>query len=163
MNRFSSRTNRAKDTPRRAERSSAHGQPGRSLSEPPRPWLPRWAVAVLLTAVTAAVTFVVFEYVILSKVPRAMLGKWVVTQGAMEGATLEFFRDGTMTATVTKDGKSVAYTARVRADEKTVWSTTKHPMTGKEETAEQAIVTLTDNEFVLEDKKGAVLKMERRR
>jgi uncharacterized protein (TIGR03066 family) len=90
-----------------------------------------------------------------------MLGKWVVTQGEMVGATLEFYRDGTMIGRLTKDGKEGVIKARVRADGTTLWSTTTNPMTRREETATQAIVSLTDSELVLEDDKGGVIRMER--
>jgi uncharacterized protein (TIGR03066 family) len=109
----------------------------------------------------AVATFAVFEYVILSKVPRALLGKWVVAEGELEGARLEFFRDGTMTLKFSKGGKEWDTTAKVRTEDKTLWSTTTNPMTGKEETAAQTIVSLTDTQCVLEDEKGTVLKLER--
>jgi hypothetical protein len=134
-----------------------------------RGWLPPWVVALLCVLVAGGVTFALFEYVILSKVPRAMLGKWVVIEVSgnkednkgMEGATLEFFRDGTMIGKVNMSGKEGIIKARVRANEKTLWSTTTNPMTGKEDTDVQSIVTLTDTEFVTEDNKGTVIKMQR--
>jgi uncharacterized protein (TIGR03066 family) len=134
-------------------------------------WLPRWAVALLCVLVAGGATFALFEYVILSKVPRALLGKWVVTEVSgdskegndrgMEGATLEFFRDGTMIGTVNMNGKQGIIKARVRGNEKTLWSTTTNPMTGKDDTDVQTIVTLTDSELVVENNKGTVIKMQR--
>jgi uncharacterized protein (TIGR03066 family) len=127
----------------------------------PRHWLPRWAVAVVCVALSAAATFAVCEYLLLSKVPRALLGKWVVAEGELEGATLEFFRDGTMRLRFSKEGKQLDDTVKIRTEDKTLWSTTRNPMTGKVETASQTIVSLTDSQCVLEDEKGTVLRLDR--
>jgi uncharacterized protein (TIGR03066 family) len=151
----------------RADRSRAVAPDGRreeaaaKASAPRGGWLPKWAVAVLCVAHSAAATFAVFEYVILSKVPRAMLGKWVVTEGEMEGATVQFFRDGTMICEMNRNGKPWALKAQVRAEGDTLWSTATNSMTGKADTDMQTIVSLTDTQLVLEDKTGTLLKMER--
>jgi uncharacterized protein (TIGR03066 family) len=145
----------------RPDAAVANGIPGAMTTVGPRRWLPPWAVALLCVAISGGVTFAVFEYLILSKVPRPMLGKWVVTQGDMVGATLEFYRDGTMIGRLNREGKEGVIKARVRADDTTLWSTTTNPMTHREETATQAIISLTDSELVLEDDKGGVIKMER--
>jgi uncharacterized protein (TIGR03066 family) len=138
-----------------------NGDPGPVTAAARRRWLPHWAVALLCVAVSGAATFALLEYVILSKVPRALLGKWVVAEGELEGARLEFFRDGTMTLKLSKGGKEWDTTAKVRTEDNTLWSTTTNPVTGQVETAAQTIVALTDTRCVLEDGKGAVLKLER--
>jgi uncharacterized protein (TIGR03066 family) len=161
MTQFSRKALKIKHKHRPGDGADANGRPGPMTTAAPRRLLPPWAVALLCVAVTAAASFALFEYLILSKVPRPMLGKWVVTQGDMVGATLEFYRDGTMIGRLTKDGKEGVIKARVRADDATLWSTTTNPMTHREETATQAIVSLTEDELILEDDKGGVIKMER--
>jgi hypothetical protein len=160
MTRFARKAVKITDKHQPGGGAGPSGAPGPVPSAAPR-WLPRWAVALLCVAVSAAATFALFEYVILSKIPRAMLGKWVVVEGPMEGATLEFFRDGTMIGRVDTPENKGVIEARVRSDGNTLWSTTKHPMTGQEETAEQTIVSLTETEIVLEDRKGARIKLQR--
>jgi uncharacterized protein (TIGR03066 family) len=148
-------------TRKRPARVTPDGNPGASELTPPRPWLPHWVVPLLCVTVAAVATFALFEYLILSKVPRAMLGKWVVVEGEMEGATLEFFRDGRMLAKVNMQGKEGVIKAQVEVDGQTMRSTTVNPFTKMEETDTQTIVTLTDTQFVIEDRKGTVMKMER--
>jgi len=157
MSRFSFDSKKTAERLRRGE-----ARPGASVaSKSARPWFPHWATALLCMAVATTATFVLFDHFILSKVPRVMLGKWVVTEGEMEGATIEFFRNGTMLAKMDVNGKEGIINAKVRADENTVWSTTTNPMSGREQTDAQTIISLTDTQFVLEDKKGTVMKMER--
>jgi uncharacterized protein (TIGR03066 family) len=163
MSRFSFSSKKTAERLRRGEaRAAADAGDSRSTqSTAPRSRLLHWTAALLCMAIAATATFLVFENFVLSKVPRAMLGKWVVTEGEMEGATLEFFRDGTMLAKVDVNGKEGVINAKVRADDNTVWSTTTSLMTGREVTDTQTIISLTDTEFVLEDKKGTLIKMER--
>jgi uncharacterized protein (TIGR03066 family) len=161
MTQFSRKAIKIKNKHRPGDAAGPNGAAGPAKSAAPRRWLPGWAVALLYVSLAGLATFVVFEYFILSKVPRDLLGKWVVAEGELEGATLEFFRDGTMTLKLSKEGKQFATTASVRTEDKTLYSTTTNPMTGKKETASQTIVSLTDTRCVLEDEKGTVLNLER--
>jgi hypothetical protein len=165
MSRFSFSSKKTAERLRRGQAGAgADGTDSRSTpSTAARTRLLHWTAALLCMTIAATATFLVFENFVLSKVPRAMLGKWVVTEGEMEGATLEFFRNGTMLAKVDVNGNERFINAKVRADENTVWSTTTNPMTGQEDTAAQTIISLTATEFVLEDKKGTLMKMERAR
>src|SRR5947209_7683012 len=101
MTQFSRKAMKLMNKHRPGDGAGPNGSPGPVKAVAPRRWLPGWAVALLCVAVSAGATFAVFEYVLLSKVPRPMLGKWVVTQGDIVGATLEFFRDGTMVGRMT--------------------------------------------------------------
>ncbi len=131
---------------------------------PPAPrWLTGWVLPLLCVAAAAVATFFLFNNVLLTRLPRAMLGKWVVTEGEMKGAVLEFFRDGTMFAAVDMKGKAGLIKARVAVDGDTLQSTTVNPLTRREETDIQTIVTLTDTHFAIEDRKGNVIRMERLR
>jgi hypothetical protein len=155
MKRFSHKAHRASAKP---EAGEALTPPGTPPAQAPRRWLPGWAVPVLCVAVGAAVTIAVFEFWILSRLPTALLGKWVVVEGEMEGATLEFFRDGT--GKLTNRGNVGTVKAKVSEDGKTLWTTVADPVTGKEVTHTQTIVSLTETELELEDR-GTVLKLER--
>jgi len=127
-----------------------------------RSWL-RWAVPLLCLLISAGGTFALFEFVILSRLPRAMLGKWLVIEGEMEGATAEFSRKGTTIWKVNMKGKEAIIKGRVEVDEKTMRITTTNPMTNEPVTDTQTILTLTENQLVIEDQKGTVIKMERLR
>lgn len=125
--------------------------------------LPRWLVPVVCMLLAAAGTYALFHFVILSRVPHAMLGKWLVVGGEMDGATLEFHRDGSMIGIVNMKGKEGKIKAQVEADGDTLRITSLNPFTKQPETDTQAVRMLTADQFVLEDRKGTVLKMERLR
>jgi len=124
-------------------------------------WLAGWPAALALVVLAGAGTYALFHFVILSRVPHAMLGKWVVVGGEMHGAVLEFSRDGTMTAKVNMDGKEGTIKAKVEVDGETMRVTSTNPLTQRPETDTQTIHVLTADEFVIEDRKGTVLRMER--
>ncbi len=132
--------------------------PGRTES---RLW--RAALALLCVAVAAGATFAVLHFFVLSRLPPAMLGKWLVVGGEMDGATLDFQRDGKMIGKVNMKGKEGTITARVEVDGKTLRITSINPSTNQPETDTQTIHTLTAERFVIEDRKKTVLSMERLR
>jgi uncharacterized protein (TIGR03066 family) len=121
----------------------------------------RWVVQVLCLIVAAAGTWAATEFFILSKLPRELLGKWVVTHGEQEGATFDFYRNGTMEGRINVRGNEGIVRASVRVEDKTLFSTTTNPNTGQSLTRSQTIVTLTDRNLVLQDDRGQLLKMER--
>ena len=61
---------------------------------------PNWALLAVVGVFTALITFVLCEYVLLSKVPVDMLGPWVVVKSDPDinsvGDTMEFHRDGSV-------------------------------------------------------------------
>jgi hypothetical protein len=59
--------------------------------------------------------------------------------------------------------KPLEYAIEGTADvtDKTIRTTSTNPFTGKEETGTQTIVTLTESEFVTEDKNGTRITMHR--
>lgn len=58
------------------------------------------ATAAISLIVGAAIAFAAFEFQFPARVPAAMRGKWMVVDGeGMKGATLEFFRNGTIVLT----------------------------------------------------------------
>jgi hypothetical protein len=90
-----------------------------------------------------------------------MLGKWLVVGGDMDGATLEFKRDGAMLGTVNMKGKEGKIKAAVEVDGETLRITSVNPYTKQPETDVQTIRTLSNDQFIIEDRKGVILKMQR--
>jgi uncharacterized protein (TIGR03066 family) len=115
--------------------------------------------ACLLAA--AGGTWAVLEFVIWNTLPPALVGKWVVEQGEQEGATFDFYRNGGMVGRVNVKGREGVIHARVRVEGDTLFSTTRNPYSGQDETRKQTIKTLTAVSLVLEDEQGHVLRMSR--
>ena len=138
---------------------SAQPQTRRAASAKRR-WL-HWTFALLLVAAAAAGTFAVLHFAVLSRVPHAMLGKWHVVGGEMDGAILEFRRDGTLIGTVNMKGKEGKIKGTVELDGQALRITSVNPHTKQPETDTQTIHVLTTEQFVIEDRKGTKLTMQR--
>jgi uncharacterized protein (TIGR03066 family) len=128
---------------------------------PRRRWLPQWAATLLAVALAAGATFALFEFVLLARLPAAVVGQWRVVGGEMDGATFEFRRDGTMVGKLTVQGKEGLIEGKAEVSGKTLRTTTTNPFTGRAETGTQTIVSLTERELVTEDGKGARVTMQR--
>jgi hypothetical protein len=132
----------------------------------------KWALVMLCITLTAGVTYAVLHFFILSRIPHEMVGTWVVidvksnsganTDESLKGGTLEFRRDGTMIGKVNMDGNEGTIQAAVAVEGESLRITSVNPQTGKPVTDVQTIRTLTAGQFVIEDRKGTVLVMERR-
>ncbi len=96
-----------------------------------------------------------------ARVPPELVGKWVVREGPQEGATFDFHRGGTMVGHVNAGGNEAIVKARIRVQDKAIYSTTTNPHTGHEDTMVLNIRALTARDLVVEDPQGQVLKMER--
>lgn len=151
------------------KRSMRGDKPGRMDTRPgPQPerpaaassWLP-WAAGLVILVATAGATWALFEFVILSRIPGALVGKWVVEGGEQDGATFDFYRDGTMRGRINVGGKEGIIHARVRVEGDKMHTTTRNPSTGKDETRTQTIRSLSERELVLADDRGEVLRMTR--
>jgi hypothetical protein len=147
-----------------------------------RPWLSRRTQIVLTAILSAAVTYWLLDNVILTRLPTAILGKWEVTQGELEGFTMEFFRNGSMRSRIINEGQVYIIDANAQVDDdmleettyavpdvakrKSVWQTFVNLFTseqGAEQTIVRRIVGLTPTQLVLENQDGRTLKLERRR
>jgi uncharacterized protein (TIGR03066 family) len=115
----------------------------------------------LVVALAGAGTYALLEYVILSKVPPELVGRWRVVSGQMNGATFEFRRNGTMIGSMFADGKENLLEGKARSDGKILRTTTTNPYTGKAETGTQTIVTLTQTQLITQDSNGTTVTMER--
>jgi uncharacterized protein (TIGR03066 family) len=121
----------------------------------------KWIIVALVGLVAFVGIWAIFERVVWARVPSELVGKWVVTEGPQEGATFDFYRNGTMVGKVNAGGKEAIVGARVRVEDKMIYSTTRNPHTGEDDTTVLTIRTLTARELVVEDKQDQVMKMER--
>src|SRR5689334_12014614 len=98
---------------------------------PPRHWVPRWVVAVLIVGVLAGGGIVAYEYLKPSRLPPEMVGRWRVVKGYQDSnATIEFFSDGTMIARVPGlDGTEGVVKARIEVDGDTLKTISTNPFT----------------------------------
>jgi uncharacterized protein (TIGR03066 family) len=140
-----------------------HRKPGdrAQAAAPQGNWLLKVGVALALVAVAAGGTFALFEFVLLPKVPAEMVGRWQVVGGTMNGAVMEFHRDGTMIGRHFVDGKEAVLEGSVVVRGKTLHTTTVNPFTNRAETGIQTIVTLTETEMITEEKSGTRVTMKR--
>jgi hypothetical protein len=133
----------------------------------------RWLVALTFIALVGAGVYTILHFYILTRVPLAMVGTWVVmevkTKGggkideSLKGGRLEFRRDGTMIGKVNMDGKEGTIKGTVEVEGQTLRITSVNPITGQPVTDVQAIRTLESDQFVIEDRNGTMLIMERMR
>ncbi|MCI0461454.1 MAG: hypothetical protein L0Z62_31270 [Gemmataceae bacterium] len=117
--------------------------------------------ALLVIALVGGATYALFHLVLWARIPNQMAGKWLVHEGELHGATLEFFRNGTMVGTVNLDGRKATIQGKVEVEGDKLHITSIHPLTKKQHTDTQTIRSLTDSEFILVDRKGTVIRMER--
>jgi uncharacterized protein (TIGR03066 family) len=123
-----------------------------------------WIAALLLLLVALGAgggTWALFEFVVWNELPAELVGKWVVKEGPQEGATFDFYRNGTMVGHVDAGGKEAIVNARVRVEDKKIYSTTRNPYTGGDDTKVLVIRTLTARDLVVKDEQGKLMKMER--
>jgi uncharacterized protein (TIGR03066 family) len=135
--------------------------PKKVTPQPGGPWLPKWTMPILCFFGSAAGTIALFEGVLLGEIPAMMQGKWVVVEGELEGASLEFLRDGSMIGTIKADGKEAAIKGKVHMAGDGFRLTTSNSPNGIEVTDEQTILDLSDEQLVIQDRRGEVLKMTR--
>ena len=130
-------------------------------------------VALALAVLAAAGSYAVFHFYILARVPHAMVGTWVVmdvknsgsarANEALKGGKLEFRRNGTMIGKVNMDGSEGTIKASVEVEGDILRITSVHPRTGESATDVQTIRTLERDHFVIENRQGTMLIMERLR
>jgi uncharacterized protein (TIGR03066 family) len=154
-----SKARRSKGAPNRADatRKAADRNLTAERSRARRVWL----LAIVLVGVVAAASCAVFAFVLPDSIPPEVVGKWRVTGGDWQGMTLEFTRNGTMIGKATINGSDRELEGQATVSGNTLRTTTTNPFTGKAETGTQAIITLTETEFVVEDQQGRRTTMTR--
>jgi uncharacterized protein (TIGR03066 family) len=118
-----------------------------------------WLWLLLCLVGSGAVSYVVFKYIIVPSVPLDLVGTWQVTEGPLQGATLEFRQDGTATATRHERGKTVTTHSSVEVRGKRIFLTTRDA--GTEEMVIQRILKLTADELVIRDEDKLTYPMKR--
>jgi uncharacterized protein (TIGR03066 family) len=124
-------------------------------------WWVKWALALLVIALAAGATFALFEFVLPSRLPSEIVGRWRVVGGRMDGASMEFSRNGSMTSRLRTGDKEFVMDGTATVSGKTLRTTTVNPLTGAAATGTQTIVTLTADELVVEDRTGTRTTMRR--
>lgn len=156
---------------------SPYSKPRTPTQAPPSgsasPWLPHWLIALAFIALVGAGSYAVFHFFILTRIPRAMVGTWVVMEvkigggdknnEALKQGRFVFRRDGTLVVQTNMDGKGYTIKATVEVEAETLRITSVNPSTGQSVTDVQTIRTLEGDRFVIEDRRGTVLMMERLR
>ncbi|HYT92554.1 MAG TPA: hypothetical protein VEL76_27810 [Gemmataceae bacterium] len=124
-------------------------------------FLPRWALSVLCLLLVGGGTWATFEFVVWNKLPSQLLGKWVIEGGEQDGATLDFFRNGTMIGRMNVRGSLAIVNGRAAVEGNKLFITTQNPQTRQEETQAQTIKVLTSEELIVEDGKGKTFRLSR--
>ena len=71
---------------------------------PVKRWWKRPLLLALTGLIVGAATWGFCEFVLWSKVPSELVGKWVVNEGPDKGSTIDFYRNGTMVTNVSTAG-----------------------------------------------------------
>jgi hypothetical protein len=162
-----------KDKIEAARQKRGSPQPAPAKADTPSSKL-RWVAAIALIALAGAGAYAVLYFYILTRIPHAMVGTWVVMEvkigggdksnEALKGGRMQFHRDGTMILQTNMDGKGYTIKATVEVKDETLRITTVNPNNKVEKVTDvQAIRILEGDRFVIEDRKGTVLMMERLR
>src|SRR5262245_8286611 len=146
--------------------NSKQRQLGQSSSpgnqQPRAGWrLPKWLVGLVCIALVAGVSFVAFELLLPGKIPPELVGEWRVVGGQMDGTIFEFQRNGAMIGRKSLGDKEGLIEGTAEVTGKSLRTTTTNPFTKRPDTGIQTIVTLTETEFVTEDKNGTRITMTR--
>lgn len=123
--------------------------------------LARWAVLVCCLIIAAGGSWAFAEFVLWNKIPAELVGKWVVVGGEQDGATFDFYRNGTMVGNVNIQGRHGIVNATVAVEGDKLHTTTRNPNTGRFETRSQTIKTLDRHSLELVDGRGQTLNLSR--
>jgi uncharacterized protein (TIGR03066 family) len=164
---------RAKNQTSKRHTQASSGNGSKPVPKHAAPWLRRWLSTLTLVALAGAGSYAVVHFFILTRVPPAMVGTWVVTDvnatgsdksnEALQGGRMQFSRDGAMILQANMDGKGYTIKATVEVEGKELRITSVNPNNGQAVTDVQTIRTLEADRLVIEDHKGTVLTMERLR
>ena len=142
----------------------ARPKPKGLLGTPPQPSSrPRRRLLLLLLGcllLAAGGTWAMLELVVWNKLPRDLVGTWVVVEGEMEGATFEFHRDGSMVVREDVGTRRHILKGEAALEDRVLYVTTRDE-DGEEVTLAHTIRVLSPRELVLETEQGKLLKLER--
>jgi hypothetical protein len=118
-----------------------------------------WLGLLLCLVGSGVASYLVFKYIIVPSVPTEMVGTWQVTEGPLQGATLELHLDGTAIAVRHERGQQVTTRSLAEVKGKRLFLTTREA--GTEETVIQRILKVTPDELVIRDEDKVTYKMKR--
>jgi uncharacterized protein (TIGR03066 family) len=134
--------------------------PGGQEGDPSGRWL--WVGLIALCLLLGgAGTWAAFEFLVWTKVPPELVGTWEVEEGAQQGGTFQFLRNGTLIVHLDNQGTDVSFKARAALEGRTLRTTLNNPNSNLEETRKSTIRELTAKTLVLEFESGEVLRMVR--
>ncbi|MBI2808757.1 MAG: hypothetical protein HYX68_27530 [Planctomycetes bacterium] len=154
--------NPAKFTKQRQQAPAPSAPPAKAAGGNAR----RWIVLGLGALLTAAATWSFLEFVVWNKVlwnqlPGDLIGKWVVSGGDQDGATFDFYRNGSMRGRINAGGREGIINARIEVEGDTLFITTRNPHTKQDEVKKHLIKVLNRSELVLQDERKTLFRMER--
>jgi hypothetical protein len=139
-------------------------QPRKPLAASPSP-APRLLRRCLLVAagflLIGGAAWAVLEFLVWNRLPHDLVGKWVVVEGQMEGATFQFYRDGHMVAQARIGRQQRTLKGSVEVEKKILYVTARDNDTGEPYTVAKVIRVLNARQLVLEDEPGKLLRLER--
>ena len=131
----------------------------------------KWLLGLTLILLAGAGAYAILHFYVLTRIPLAMVGTWVVTDvkatgegrsnEALTGGRMYFHRDGTVVVQANMDGKGYTIKATAAVEGDVLRITSVNPNTGQSATDVQTIRTLAKDQLIIEDRKGTVLTMER--
>jgi hypothetical protein len=141
-------------------------------SPPSSKW--NWLIALTIIGLTATMSYAVLHFFILTRIPHAMVGTWVVTEvkigkgdksnEALKDGRMHFRRDGSLIVQTNMDGKGYTIKATVEVEDETLRITTVNPTDKSQKAIDvHSIRMLEEDRFVIEDSKGTLLIMNRLR
>ncbi len=119
-----------------------------------------WLFLLVCLVGSSLASFVIFKYIAPS-VPNELVGTWMIADGPLKGATLEFRWYGTAIATLNVKGKKEETRQAVKVAGSKMLLTSTDDATGKEDTVSQTILKLTKDELVIRDEERRVYTMKR--
>ena len=125
-----------------------------------------WLIGFAVIALAGAGTYALLHFFVLTRIPHAMVGTWVVMQVEVGGGdkSNEALKDGRMILQTNMAGKGYTINATAEVEDGTLQITTVNPNKKRESATDvHTIRTLDRDRFVIEDRKGTVLMMERLR
>jgi hypothetical protein len=119
------------------------------------------ALCLVIGLTAFGATWAFAELVLWNKLPGDLVGKWVVEGGEQDGATFDFYRNGSMVGHVNLKGTEGVVQATAVVKDGNLRTTTRNPNTGDQETRSQKIVRLDRKQLILQDERGIRLRLAR--
>jgi uncharacterized protein (TIGR03066 family) len=123
--------------------------------------LAAWALPAVFFLGSIGGTIAVCEWFFVGAIPSLLQGKWLVVEGELEGATLEFLKDGTLIGSLPTGGKEASFEGTVHMQGDGFRFRLKASFPDIAVAKDHTILDLTDQQLVIQGGDGEVLKMTR--